>query len=34
MEAGRIVESGPAESVCLNPQNAYTRRLVEAAVLD
>jgi peptide/nickel transport system ATP-binding protein len=30
MEKGRIVESGEAESVYLNPQTAYTRSLIEA----
>jgi peptide/nickel transport system ATP-binding protein len=30
MEKGRIVESGDAESVYRNPQNAYTRSLIEA----
>ncbi len=30
MEKGRIVESGDAESVCLNPRTDYTKRLVAA----
>jgi peptide/nickel transport system ATP-binding protein len=30
MEKGRIVESGDAETVYLNPQTAYTRSLIEA----
>jgi peptide/nickel transport system ATP-binding protein len=31
MEKGRIVESGPAETVLTSPQQQYTRTLIEAA---
>lgn len=31
MHRGRIVESGPAEGILTDPQDAYTRRLVAAA---
>ncbi|WP_423205947.1 ABC transporter ATP-binding protein (plasmid) [Paracoccus yeei] len=31
MNAGRIVETGPAAEVYRNPQNAYTRKLIDAA---
>jgi ABC-type glutathione transport system ATPase component len=31
LDAGRIVETGPAERVCDSPQHAYTRQLVAAA---
>lgn len=30
MRAGKIIESGPAEEVCSHPQEAYTRRLLDA----
>ena len=28
MEKGRIVESGPAADIILNPQQAYTQQLI------
>ena len=31
MNAGRIVETGPAAEVYRNPKNAYTRKLIDAA---
>jgi ABC-type dipeptide/oligopeptide/nickel transport system ATPase component len=31
MQRGRIVEQGPAAEVLTNPQQAYTRQLLEAA---
>jgi peptide/nickel transport system ATP-binding protein len=30
MEAGKIVEMGPAEAIYENPQSAYTRKLIDA----
>jgi peptide/nickel transport system ATP-binding protein len=30
MKGGRIVESGPAEEIFLNPRTEYTRRLIES----
>ncbi len=30
MERGRLVETGEAEALCANPQQAYTRQLLEA----
>ena len=34
MQAGKIVEFGPSESIYANPQQAYTRQLIEAAPQD
>jgi peptide/nickel transport system ATP-binding protein len=31
MHKGRIVESGPADSILVNPRHAYTRALIDAA---
>ena len=31
MKGGKVVESGPTESIFNNPQQAYTRRLISAA---
>jgi len=30
MQSGRLVETGEAEALCANPQQAYTRQLIEA----
>lgn len=30
MRAGKIVESGNAESICLNPQDKYTQELMDS----
>jgi peptide/nickel transport system ATP-binding protein len=34
MNAGKIVEFGPSESIYANPQEAYTRKLIEATPKD
>ncbi len=34
MSAGRIVESGPAEQILGNPQDPYTRTLLDAVLDD
>ena len=31
MQAGRIIEDGPTETVFRDPQEAYTRALLDAA---
>ncbi|MCL4161957.1 UNVERIFIED_CONTAM: hypothetical protein GTU68_040870 [Idotea baltica] len=33
MRAGQIVEIGPAEKICLNPESAYTKELITAVPL-
>ena len=31
MKGGKAVETGPSEQIFLQPQNAYTRALIQAA---